>query len=125
MKNGIFHWGARKVLMTYNQDRYQREVQRATPVLVDVPVTFADPTISLSDALKLLDGLLTKMSSDPRFDWVVGIAAGMDTVRPKKAEDGFAQGNWVAMIRCGAKYHKEHADFLKRYGQLHPNEDPA
>lgn len=126
--SNMFHWGDREVLITYESDAVYRigpDGRTRANMLVAVPITFEDPNISLSDALRLLDGILTKTSRNPRFDWVLGIAGGMNTVRPKKDEDGFARGNWVAKIQCGAKYYKEYGDYLKRLGLLHYEEDEA
>ena len=119
MAGNALHWGDRKVEMTYRTDG----VQRKAPMMVTVPVTFEDSEIGLHDASRLLHGVLTKMSRRPNFDWLVNVAAGIGTLRPKEETDGFEKGNWVATIYCHAKYRKSYGDYLKSIGQLHYEED--
>jgi hypothetical protein len=125
MSGDCLHWDERKILMTYNQDRHQKAVQRETPALVMVPVTFEDPAIRLHEASKILYHALNKISRRPNFNWLVNIAAGMDTLRPKREDDGFTKGNWVVEIYCHAKYIKEYEAELLRYGELFYEEDDA
>jgi hypothetical protein len=49
----------------------------------------------------------------------------MGTLRPKEERDGFEKGNWVAVVYCHAKYRKEYQDYLKKFGELHYEEDEA
>jgi hypothetical protein len=121
MAGNILHWNDRKVEMTYHTDA----VHRKAPMMVKVPLTFEDPDIDLHDARRLLHGVLTKLSRNPGFDWLVNVAAGMGTLRPKEERDGFEKGNWVAIIYCHAKYRKAYQDYLKSVGMLHYEEDEA
>jgi hypothetical protein len=121
MAGNILHWNDRKVQMTY----HTQAVYRKAPVMVTVPLTFEDPNIDIHEAHRLLDGVLTKMSRNPNFDWLVNVARGMGTLRPKEAGDGFEKGNWVATIYCHAKFNKGYGDYLKSIGELHYEEDEA
>ena len=121
MAANALHWGDRKVEMTYHNDA----VYRKAPVMVTVPVTFEDPDIGLHEAHRLMHEVLTKLSRNPGFDWLVNVAAGMGTLRPKEERDGFEKGNWVAVVYCHAKFNKGYGDYLKSIGQLHYEEDEA
>jgi len=121
MAGNSLHWGDRKVQIAYHNDA----VYRKAPVMVKVPVTFEDPDIDIHEAHRLLDGVLTKLARNPRFDWLPIVAAGMGTLRPKEERDGFEKGNWVAVVHCHAKYRKVYQDFLKSVGKLHYEEDEA
>ena len=51
----MFHWGDRRALMTGDSDAVYRigpDGRTISNMLVAVPVTFEDPNISLSDALR-------------------------------------------------------------------------
>jgi len=121
MAGNSLHWGDRKVEMMYAD----KGVYRKRPMMVTVPVTFEDADIGLHDASRLLHEVLTKMSRNPGFDWLVNVAAGMGTLRRKETTDGFEKGNWIATLYCHAKYTKTYGDYLKSIGQLHYEEDEA
>ena len=121
MAANALHWSDRKVEMTYHNDA----VYRKAPVMVTVPVTFEDPDIGIHEAHRLMHEVLTKLSRNPGFDWLVNVAAGMGTLRPKEERDGFEKGNWVAVVYCHAKFNKGYGDYLKSIGQLHYEEDEA